>query len=858
MPEYLSPGVYIEEVATGAVPIQGVGTSTAGFLGRTERGPERARQVNSFAEFRRLYGGFTHYRAGGRLESTYLAYAVDGFFRNGGTRCVIGRIVPDGTPTASTNLADGEPPAGTPPPTLSTGRVDFGSVAVGDDATVQVTVANPADGERILRDAISVGVRGGDGDDFAAETAFAEDALDPGESMDVDVTFEPATDAGGRPRTATLAVAYSDRDELTATLLGDAPDPATATHVLGAAADGLRADAGTVILGEDADVDVTIRNLTGADVPDGDVTVGVTDDAHGDFSVAADLGAPIPANDSADVTVSFDPQPATDTERTARLTVVHDGTEQFAVTLVGEASSPLAPANESVAFGTVPPGESSVERLQVTNEGPDVAVDDVAAAVTGTGAGEFQASVEAAADPVTTGDTLTVSIRFAAAVADTRAVTLSLTTPAGEPAATVAVTANAGPVAVDAIGPGVWGRNVAVLVDEPDISTAENPLFTLTLRYWADDAAVEAARRHDADPDHPDVPRPDREEVYPELSPDESSPDYYLEAVDAASTLVRLERKGPGIPATGGGPVWLAASFTEAQANEEGLTLGDVRGRDEAGDRTGFAALAAVDEVAIVCVPDEHSVDGVSDEVVSHCESLEDRFAVLQTEQRPGPVTDIQPPGTVRSDYAAYYYPWIEVLDPETNLRTTVPPGGHVAGIYARSDQERGVHKAPANEVVRGAQALRPDVTKGEQDTLNPRGVNCIRSFPGRGIRVWGARTTSTNAQWRYVNVRRLFIFVEESIEESTQWVVFEPNGERLWARVRQSVSDFLVTVWRQGALAGTSQEEAFFVNCDRTTMTQAEIDQGQLIVEVGIAPVKPAEFVIFRFSQKTADAEGN
>jgi phage tail sheath protein FI len=200
--------------------------------------------------------------------------------------------------------------------------------------------------------------------------------------------------------------------------------------------------------------------------------------------------------------------------------------------------------------------------------------------------------------------------------------------------------------------------------------------------------------------------------------------------------------------------------------------------------------------------------------------------------------------------YAAFYYPWIRIVDPVTQTIKTVPPGGHVAGIYARTDIERGVHKAPANEKIAGAVDVEFPVTKGDQDILNPKGVNCIRQFRGRGILVWGARTLSDNTYWKYINVRRLFNYIEESIEEGTQWVVFEPNDERLWARVRATIIQFLTRVWRDGALMGTKPDEAFFVRCDRTTMTQDDIDNGRLICIIGIAPVKPAEFVIFRMTQ--------
>ena len=206
--------------------------------------------------------------------------------------------------------------------------------------------------------------------------------------------------------------------------------------------------------------------------------------------------------------------------------------------------------------------------------------------------------------------------------------------------------------------------------------------------------------------------------------------------------------------------------------------------------------------------------------------------------------------------FAAFYFPWIKVFNPLTNQDTRIPPSGHIAGIYAKTDIERGVFKAPANEVVVGARSVEFQITKREQDTLNPKGVNCIRVFPARGIRVWGARTASTNTLWKYISVRRYFLYLGESIDEGTQWVVFEPNDEKLWARVKQTITQFLITEWRNGALMGTKPEEAFFVKVDRTTMTQSDIDNGRLICIIGVAVVKPAEFVIFRLAQFQGGSE--
>jgi phage tail sheath protein FI len=255
---------------------------------------------------------------------------------------------------------------------------------------------------------------------------------------------------------------------------------------------------------------------------------------------------------------------------------------------------------------------------------------------------------------------------------------------------------------------------------------------------------------------------------------------------------------------------------------------------------------------------------------VQQCHRIKDRFALLQlplgysgTDTGPGSALR-ELPDTTRG---AVYHPWVRVFDPRSNTTRLVPPGGFVAGVYARTDIERGVHKAPANEVVRGIvladrnsdRPLSVIYTKGQQDILNPRGINLIRDFRSdrRGIRIWGARTLSSDPEWKYVNVRRLFLFVEESIDEGTQWVVFEPNHEPTWAKVRRSITNFLTSVWRSGALMGVTQDEAFYVKCDRTTMTQDDIDNGRLICLIGIAPVKPAEFVIFRISQKTLEATG-
>ncbi len=304
-------------------------------------------------------------------------------------------------------------------------------------------------------------------------------------------------------------------------------------------------------------------------------------------------------------------------------------------------------------------------------------------------------------------------------------------------------------------------------------------------------------------------------------------------------------------------------SFNLSGGGMSPLSAADFVG--DPGERTGLGGLEALDDIRILVCPDiiagydasdesKERVKMVQEAMIKHCELMRYRFAVLDT-----------PPGlnaqqakewrnyvNFDTSYAAMYYPWIQIADLSGRGSTTkmVPPSGHVVGIYNRTDSERGVHKAPANEIVRGAIELELQVSRGEQDTLNPIGVNCIRTFPGRGIRVWGARTLSSDGSWRYINVRRLFIVVEASIDIGMQWVVFEPNDQMLWARVRRDVGAFLATIWSSGALFGLTSSDAYYVKCDEELNPPEIRDLGQLIVEIGMAPVKPAEFVIFRISQ--------
>ena len=274
------------------------------------------------------------------------------------------------------------------------------------------------------------------------------------------------------------------------------------------------------------------------------------------------------------------------------------------------------------------------------------------------------------------------------------------------------------------------------------------------------------------------------------------------------------------------------------------------------GKRTGIASFLENTVASIIAVPGV-TIPEVLVSLVAHCENEKSRFAIIDAPQELSKTSDlIDYRSVIDSSYAAIYHPWIQVFDPVTKKPGYLPPSGAVAGVYSRTDVTRGVHKAPANEPV-ACTGLSVNYTTGEQDILNPAGVNLIRGLPGQGIRVWGARTASSNPAFKYVNVRRLFIYVEQSIKSATNWVVFEPNNSSLWARVQMTISSFLENLFRAGMLSGETPAEAFYVDIGPNTMSRDDILNGRLICEIGIAPSRPAEFVIFRLTQFTSEAGG-
>jgi len=780
MPEYLAPGVYIEEIEIGAKPIEGVSTTTTGFIGMAERGPlNKPTLVTSFAEYQRIFGGYLSEKNYGNKR--WLPYAVEGFFVNGGQRLYISRVATDEARHSSGFLPDIARDNGAGVGAVSardttamedvllsrdepqSKRMHFVKSAKAITLNVPLKEACTTDTEiiKMEKDAASYKIQknvrtGGvritldDLGNLAPEDVlFINDETNPEtciiESVDADnkiITVRPPLKSG-----------HSEEVELN----GLTPLTTTKNPILGVKA------GYTIIPVADTDTDLGPNDVVR--ISDAYFIIKATDEDHAIY--VEETPGPEP-REGAEVKQSL----------AIKVTAADKGTWGNKIKIVTS--------------------ESSISSAVLTSPAHDQDYLDL--------------------DTVTGMEKGTVLL-------------LHTSSPTYGTVTEVIKTEDTTRVKLQNVIAGSFELGL-------EVSTVE---FDLMVNF---DGTDESFRDLSMDEDH----------------------SRYIEKVitEGTSRLIRVEdvratgRQGlPKISVPAEGEVWKLAGGNDGIPTDDELNT-TYEGKDspEPADRKGLYTLKNVDDINIVAIPGI-TTQHLQNKLIIHCETtMKDRFAVLDSEEKADLDRVQKQRNLYDSKYAALYYPWVRVFDPLSKKRTNVPPSGYMCGIYARSDIERGVHKAPANEIVRGALGLeefdgvKRVITKGQQDILNPKGVNCIRAFRGRGIRVWGARTISSDSLWKYINVRRLFIFLEESIEEGTQWVVFEPNDEKLWARVRQTITQFLTRVWRDGALMGTTPGEAFFVRCDRTTMTQDDIDNGRLIVLIGVAPVKPAEFVIFRIAQ--------
>jgi uncharacterized protein len=729
MPEYLSPGVYIEELP-GPQPIQGVSTSTTGMVGVTLKGPTvgKPELVTSFAEFTEKFGGLIDQpkpdaeRLRWELNDQEGGFwwrfplAVKGFFDNGGRRLFVKRVVSKPAVASEavipTNLVDPAPP--------------------GPDGSLRIAPATPALLPRLRAVAKAEGKWG---DDLKVR-------VKPVVARRLKAVFVQPGQASG-PLGSTLA---TDLDKGT--------------------------------------TGATVEWPATLPTPTGPVVVEI---ARERFQVA---NFPAPAGSPQRVQLQLTGGPLNGGPSARRLT----GTPVKVFRVVAPATGPT----RSVLVQS--PGEEAVYPGALVLVGPDQA----------------RGTVTAVAPAPQPGD-----------APDLTALTLAPVPPAALPAV-------------------FDGDQVAVVEGAVDV-------------------------RYEEGVSDPTVKREDPEvvtETFPGLRLDtlKGTPRSIVDFVNEESSLVELEVV-PLPPTPPPDPIgWNLFPGSDNAVDKGWVSLGsgddalesllptDFVGEDRGpGRRTGIQALEDIEDISICAVPGMWSRT-VQAALIGHCERLKDRFAVLDAQRGLSVQGVLAFRSSLDSKYAALYHPWLKVTDPLTAKEVVVPPAGHMAGVYAFVDNDRGVHKAPANVVIQQIVGFDDDINTREQDLLNPVGINALREFPFRGLRVWGARTISSVPEWRYLNVRRLFIFIEKSIKQGTQWVVFEPNAEPLWALVTQAVTNFLDTVWRTGALEGTKQQEAFFVRCDRSTMTEDDIANGRLIVMIGIAPVRPAEFVIFRFKQKTRD----
>jgi phage tail sheath protein FI len=813
MPDYLHPGVYIEERPSPQT-IEGVSTSTAGFVGATERGPTSGlpQLVTSFAEFNRRYGGY--------LPGSFLAYAVEGFFVNGGQRVYIARVLGPNFRAASESFYNG-----------------FVARLVEDTASTQAKRN-------------SVQLTSLRGINVGSNLTFSEIIAGKPETQEVAVkSYEKNTVV----LEASLALRYTAAGCTVTTKTQGTPVPVP----------GDEAGTGTVLK-----VEATSPGIWGNTI---DVTLLDCDGATA-LARAASVQTALAA-----LKLDFEEGPAKGATSMVLGNVGDmqkddiiefkddkDQTEQCQIEGIESSSKTIswkpALSGDYSTNATI----SRITALRKHDSNPTVPVADT----TGLASGDLVRLTQGTTTQIVRINTAPDSVD-----PNNKRITLDTAAATGRPieatynAGASAASATAGRSDSNRLEMGGAARNFyprAVI----EIDDRRTKSYHTVESIDGQSLVLRDKLDRDVSSDMPVrvvefsllVSDGTTRERFDNLSIDPDAPNSVDKVVNGRSRLVTAKTEtpvhSPSLPfhlprSVDGRPTNLTGGNNGEPPTPEGF-IGTDKGP---GKRTGIKALAEIDNISIVAAP------GVSDEsvhnaLIDQCSELKDRFAVLD----PKPGSDVDSVIVQRNKYdtlyAALYYPWITV----SGAGDPVPSSGHVVGIYARVDTERGVFKAPANEVVRGITGVEVKLGDREQDVLNPapRNINVIRDFRdnGRGIRVWGARCLTSDSSWKYIPVRRLFIFVEKSLYQGLQWVVFEPNAEPLWAKVRRTITGFLRRLWLDGALMGVSEDEAFFVRCDRSTMTEDDIANGRLIVIVGIAPVRPAEFVIIRIAQKTLEAK--
>jgi phage tail sheath protein FI len=770
MPEYLTPGVYVEEVSFRAPSIEGVGTSTTGFVGVTRTGPNSLTADNklripqlltSFGDFQNVYGGYEGLSLSGTDYPNYMAMAVKAFFDNGGSQLYVSRVF---APSSTSGVAT-------------------------SDATAKVVVQ-----------ARFPGAGGNQTVNIAVKAARTQNIASlPAGSL-----------LASAPNVSALASAVGTVDTqitLAAPLLWGQPA-------------GLRIDAEEMV-------------VTAADTSGTKLTVTRSSpSAHTKGTpVYGQIGSLFKASDSTPTLVITAAPPTTT-----------------------PAPTTTAGPTTTAAPTTTTAGPTTTTATPTTTAGPTTTT-----AAPTTPAPTTTAPATATATPPANGIPVAFQVdgeMFYASNVDLAGTTVTVD---HSPSAAHAANARVFP-ALALFANGTTGKFQSKGNSLP--AAVPEGLYVLSAQVTANSAAGAAA-------------------VYDGLGFDSAHP-YYIGTVLSDTPPRHIDGLENQISFTLAGSLTAtspngAAVFNEIFQNWAGpganaiasytLGGGNDGGEPEAPDYdAALDLLQSIDEIAIVGAPGSgvfaESQD-IINSLITHVSAQKAyRVAILETPPNQIAGDDEGVRALIDTSYAALYVPWIFTPNPLASAASSVPaeiavpPTGFMAGIWARNDQQNGVAKAPANEVVLGASRLQRDISFAEQGILNPLGINCIRYFPNRGFRVWGARTASSDTEFMYLNVRRYLVYLEHSIDNSTQWAVFENNGPALWSRVKESVDSFLFNEWKSGNLLGDTAAQAYFVRCDRTTMTQNDLDNGRMICLIGVAVLKPAEFVIFRIGQTIALAQ--
>lgn len=746
MPEYLAPGVFVEEVSYRAKSIEGVSTTTTGFVGATRFGPIDIEPdiITSLVEFERVYAGRQQlaFEDGGKPTDNYMWNAVRAFFEEGGKRLYVARAF-NGDPIAScaTVPGDSAPPANVSIRARFPGKAGEARVRLQFWVSQNKLVTTGAPELRASQDRDVVYIGGG-----AAKTGVFLASFDAQKGL---WSFRPQD---GKD-TGTDDVALKDL-------------AATAT---------VRTITATVYV-EPGEPGLPFFAATGLAIDRAHKTAGAHDSLFDYFAAE-------PANLSAARSIPIVFTTLTKVQATAERDAAKKRNDEAVV------ANPLAIAALAKAKADRDAEQAKIDPLNVA-------------------LAKAKADLLANADPSKTA-ALTQKVTDAQKLVDDEQILLD-------------------------------AAAAKIPLAQADADAAAADLAATTEQLAAAELVLTAAGTDDTNP------RNGAKLVWDYHTAVNGTPNRFLTTDLSAST--------------GTAPFFEAVFFLTKGSDGKMPDLASFQGAEDptTNRKKGLAAFEDIEDISIVAAPGSTftatSAQPVANALISHAERMQYRIAVLDSIKGQSIAEVRAYRAKFDSSHAAFYFPWVKIIDPQTGQENLYPPSGFVAGIYARNDTERAVFKAPANEVVTLALGFEKLINKAQQEVLNPEGINCFRFFEGRGMRLWGARTASSDPEWKYVNLRRYFAYLERSIDKGTQWAVFEPNGERLWDNVRRTIEDFLLNEWQSGALLGDKPERSYFVKCDRSTMTQNDLDNGRLVCLVGVSPLRPAEFVIFRIGQWTAD----